>query len=310
MRYAILLLLVIVGAFAVVGGFGGEEESPHGSKKPTRGDENPESTTPLSARAFDERFKERPSSGSAPFDEPIADEIYRMIKDLVAGRVTDADRADLQERLVTAMEEAELGNAVLRDKASQAAVDDLLRNSSLYMPEDGRVSAEFLLRQDEIISSVASSFAARLVRKVPGLEIAGVHTGSFLSPVLDVKLPEGHERAAWAQLSGFEYEEHTPIPEANKAMNGRKVGLTGYMITLGETENIEEFLLVESLWTCCFGVAPDVHQVVVVRKKGKGVEFSQQPLLVLGTLEVGEETEDGFVTSLYRIHATSVREIK
>ena len=29
-------------------------------------------------------------------------------------------------------------------------------------------------------------------------------------------------------------------------------------------------------------------------------------MLVLGTLEVGEKVEDGFVTSVYRIKATSV----
>ena len=38
----------------------------------------------------------------------------------------------------------------------------------------------------------------------------------------------------------------------------------------------------------------------------KGVEYTSQPVLILGTLEVGEKIEDGFVTSVYRLKATSV----
>jgi hypothetical protein len=140
--------------------------------------------------------------------------------------------------------------------------------------------------------------------------IAAEHTGSFLVPVREIKLPDGFEEVPWALLSSFEYEEFAPIPAAIKAKNGKLVGLTGYMITLQETESIHEFLLVESVWTCCFGVAPDVHQVVVVTKEGSGIEYTTEPLLLLGTLEVGEETEDGFVTSIYRLRGTVVRELK
>ena len=58
----------------------------------------------------------------------------------------------------------------------------------------------------------------------------------------------------WEVLGGFEYEEGMALPKPVRDLSGKKVGIAGYMMTLEEVEDIHEFLLVESLWSCCFGI--------------------------------------------------------
>jgi hypothetical protein len=46
--------------------------------------------------------------------------------------------------------------------------------------------------------------------------------------------------------------------------------MTGFMLPIDEVENIKEFLLVQSLWSCCYGQPPDINGIVrVVMPKGK-----------------------------------------
>src|SRR5690606_17961622 len=103
-------------------------------------------------------------------------------------------------------------------------------------------------------------------------------------------------------LGGFPYREGAPLPPEVQALNGRDVAIFGFMLSLGDAERMSEFILVESLWGCCFGSVPDVHQTIVVRvDPSTPAEHTAVPQLVTGRLEVGEEREAGFGTSLYRI---------
>ena len=86
------------------------------------------------------------------------------------------------------------------------------------------------------------------------------------------------------------------------ALGGRRVAIFGFMLTLGEAERAHELVLVESLWGCCFGAVPDVNQTILVRVAGgASAEYSAAPQLVTGRLEVGEERQGNYVTSVYRI---------
>src|SRR6185295_1540124 len=105
----------------------------------------------------------------------------------------------------------------------------------------------------------------------------------------------------------FEYTEGMKMPDEVRALNGAKVAIAGYMMTIEEVENIHQFLLVEAFWSCCFGVPPTINQVVMIQIAGtRGVEYTSSPVVILGTLEVGAKIEDGFETSVYRLNATSV----
>jgi hypothetical protein len=73
-------------------------------------------------------------------------------------------------------------------------------------------------------------------------------------------------------------------------------------LTVGESEDMREFILLESLWGCCFGGVPDVNQTIVVRlAPGSTLDYTAAPVLVTGTLQVGEEKQGEFVASLYRL---------
>jgi hypothetical protein len=121
-------------------------------------------------------------------------------------------------------------------------------------------------------------------------------------------LPAGHERISWNQLGGFPYLEGAPLPPEVQALDGHQVGIFGFMLTLGSSERLTEFVLVESLWGCCFGAVPEVNQTILVRLDPQAsADYSAAPLLVSGRLEVGERREAGFVTSLYRIVSATVQ---
>jgi hypothetical protein len=86
--------------------------------------------------------------------------------------------------------------------------------------------------------------------------------------------------------------------------------MPGFMLTLGDTQDIREFILVESLWGCCFGAVPDINQSILGRvKDGARADYTAAPVLVTGVLEVGEEREGGYVASLYRLGNANVRVI-
>ena len=44
-------------------------------------------------------------------------------------------------------------------------------------------------------------------------------------------------------------------------LSGKKVLMTGFMLPLDEVQNIKEFLLVQSLWSCCYGTPPDINKL-------------------------------------------------
>lgn len=99
------------------------------------------------------------------------------------------------------------------------------------------------------------------------------------------------------------------IPLKFQALNGMKIATYGYMIPIDLDKNeIREFILVNNLLACCFGVMPDMNQWLhVTLAKGKTEYVPNVPVLVVGTMDVGERWENDMVISLYRMKAESVR---
>jgi hypothetical protein len=80
------------------------------------------------------------------------------------------------------------------------------------------------------------------------------------------------------------------------------------MLSSSDTAFPGEFILVESLWGCCFGSVPELNQTLLVRGRlGADVDYTSGPLVVTGVLEVGEQRQQGFVSSLYRVTDATVR---
>jgi hypothetical protein len=136
----------------------------------------------------------------------------------------------------------------------------------------------------------------------------------------------GAQPVSFAYLSSFEYNVPDPfamkgmkeeelknlsaqIPDYIKNLNKKKVALKGFMVPIDvEGEGVKSFILTYSRMMCCFGQMPWYNEWVYVEMPSgqKAKFFNDVPITVSGALEVGEEIEDGFVISLYRMKGETV----
>ncbi|MGE0143585.1 MAG: DUF3299 domain-containing protein [Planctomycetota bacterium] len=100
-------------------------------------------------------------------------------------------------------------------------------------------------------------------------------------------------------------------PEAVRKLDGKKVAMIGFMLPIDEVENIKEFLLVQSLWACCYGTPPDINGIVrVVMKGDKRTDYQFEPVLVTGTFRVRETREDEYCIDVFQLEAEDVSVVK
>ena len=114
------------------------------------------------------------------------------------------------------------------------------------------------------------------------------------------------------ELTSWPYEDGLKgMPKRVKELSGKKVLMTGFMLPIDEVQNIKEFLLVESLWSCCYGQPPDIHGIVrVVMPKKKTTDYFFDPLKIIGTFKVEATVMDGYCVDIYQLHVESLEAIK
>jgi hypothetical protein len=125
------------------------------------------------------------------------------------------------------------------------------------------------------------------------------------APPVDVEHPDGNITKA----------SKTPmaIPEAIKALNGKKVAIKGFVIPLANAGNdttTKEFLFADELVSCLFCAMLGYDQWMIgntVNPKGFDIKDDQfdEPITIYGTIEVGPKFEDGEFEGIYRIKAES-----
>ena len=98
-------------------------------------------------------------------------------------------------------------------------------------------------------------------------------------------------------------------PEIEKYA-GKKVLMTGFMLPIDEVENIKQFLLVESLWSCCYGEPPDINGTVRVIMKGKPTDYVFDPIKMVGVFRIKPTIEDGFCVDIFQLEVETVDVIK
>jgi len=114
------------------------------------------------------------------------------------------------------------------------------------------------------------------------------------------------------ELTSWPYEDGLKgMPKRVKKLSGKKVLMTGFMLPIDEVQNIKEFLLVESLWSCCYGQPPDIHGIVrVVMPKNKTTDYFFDPLKIIGTFKVEATMMDGYCVDIYQLHVESLEALK
>ena len=151
-------------------------------------------------------------------------------------------------------------------------------------------------------------------------------TREQLEAMQDPSIPADYEKVGFQQLAGFPFEvtrdmadgaldaaassraTQSKIPEPVRALDGRLVAIRGFLIPLKMDEGLAvEFLLMRDQNLCCFGTVPKVNEWILVHATGRGVKpVMDQPITVMGRLQVGELRENGYLTGIYRIDAEKI----
>ena len=114
------------------------------------------------------------------------------------------------------------------------------------------------------------------------------------------------------EISSWPYEDALlGMPKQVGKLNGKNVLMTGFMLPIDEVEDIKEFLLVQSLWSCCYGQPPDINGIVRVVMKGDArIDYQFDPIKVTGKFKVEATFEDGYCVDIFQLTADSVEVIK
>jgi hypothetical protein len=212
-----------------------------------------------------------------------------VLTGVAAGEVSEERRVDLQRELMRLLEQSGTGRPETRANAAGMIVQQIFDRAKLQT-----ASPQLSLRQRQAILAMGRELTRQLL-----LLAVGASPGA---DAIGTALPEGYTRIDWKRIGGFTYLEGGELPEDVRALDGRAVGVPGFILTMGDTEGLREFILLESLWGCCFGSVPDVNQTILVRLgPARAMDYTAAPVLVTGKMQVGEERQAGFVASLYRI---------
>ena len=139
-----------------------------------------------------------------------------------------------------------------------------------------------------------------------------------------------HLKVTFGALASYEYEVANPadlraskdpstvladqIPPKIKELDGKKVLLVGFMVPIDVDRrgNVTSFALTQNQAFCCYGIPPGLNELVVVdMAEGKSAPYSYDvPVATYGTMAVGEEIDDGYILSLYRVVSTEVIDVR
>ena len=98
------------------------------------------------------------------------------------------------------------------------------------------------------------------------------------------------------------------VPPSIRKLDGKEVVLTGFMLPLRiKNRLVTQFMLLRTQNTCCFGIPPELHEVVeVLNVETPAKVLMDTPVTVVGRLHVKERWEGTFLCSIYQMDAQSV----
>ena len=152
-------------------------------------------------------------------------------------------------------------------------------------------------------AALASTNAAPPAGSMDG-GLAGFNQLAGFDVNLTAELKYTTNRAAWADA-----QINAMIPAAIKRYDGKTISVDGYLLPLDFKGNgVISFVLTRGQPACCFGVLPQLHELIYVRAKKPGAKssLSCMPVRVRGVLHVGAQREAGSLTCIYRMDADQV----
>ncbi|MGA2083198.1 MAG: DUF3299 domain-containing protein [Holophaga sp.] len=128
-------------------------------------------------------------------------------------------------------------------------------------------------------------------QKISFKELAGWH------------IPDALFKAKPGHVLGF-------VPRTLRQLDGQEVAVTGFMLPVRiHNRLVTEFLLLRTQNTCCFGIPPELNEVVEVLKVTPPTKvLMDTPITVVGKMHVKERWDGTFLCSIYQMDAERVAE--
>jgi hypothetical protein len=124
---------------------------------------------------------------------------------------------------------------------------------------------------------------------------------------------DGYQSLSFNDISSYPYREDKDgkpldkVPDEIKKLDKQQVAISGFMVPLGlSNEGVKDFILIKNQMLCCFGQPPKLNEWIMVRSSKPMKATVEVPIVVLGSLQVGEEYVQGQLASLYRLQAESI----
>ena len=175
-----------------------------------------------------------------------------------------------------------------------------------------------------VVGIVLAITGIRQVKKYPleytgtGLAKAGlvlsilalVGGTAFHSYVYATEVPEGFERISFYELQPD--AEHANLPFSPRAaeLNGKQIFVKGYVYPEDTNGEVQQFVLVPDLGTCCFGGQPKLTDMIeVTLDEPLRVNYSRSQRKLAGVLEVDQRLKriDGLEGVYFRLKASYVK---
>lgn len=197
---------------------------------------------------------------------------------------------------------------------NQRPLDELEREANRTFENGDHATALPLLKELSVRLRNSPEKVAPVLEKVRVCEasLAKLPVEGVDAPrVPHVKPKEGEIlELALQKLGNFQYdaEKGGGIPKDVLDLDGSTVKLHGFMIPIDQSERVTQFVLVADLFSCCFGQPPQLqHTAVVICPEGKAVQYYPEEINVTGELNVREVRDEGYVTHIFELKASSIR---
>lgn len=125
---------------------------------------------------------------------------------------------------------------------------------------------------------------------------------------------DGFLQVGFERLASFHYmmpdeisETDQPpadqFPKTIRELDQKPIALRGFMLPLKVEQGlVTEMLLMKDQSMCCYGTSPKINEWVSVKMKEQGVKpIMDQPVTLLGKLQVGEMRENGYLVGVYQM---------
>ncbi len=127
-------------------------------------------------------------------------------------------------------------------------------------------------------------------------------------PVTTVAPPAAPEKLAWARISNFAYTQKMELPPEVTALDGKRVEMSGFLYPTRQVRDLKEFILTRDPGTCCYGPQTQWNHFLQVKiVKGPGVNFTREPITVVGIFRAKEVLDGDYTMSLYELDAEEHR---